>query len=309
MASFLLKKSVIGNKTKPNCRKFSNFAYFKLESIMEVKKALYILQEIAPYLEETPMSVWSRDLPQGIKERGAEVRAFMPKYGFINERRNQLHEVFRLTGMNIIIDDTDHPLIMKTASLPPSRISVFFIFNDDYFISVGRDKEIKEPPKELETAMFADNNHERSIFFVRSVIEALRKQRWSPDVIQCSGWISALAPLYMRELFPDDPSFRDAKIVYELWDDCLDQPLNDRLGALLVQDGINIQAVSDIMDQPVDYLALSRLAMRYSDAIVQCSDTVQPELLKLAQESGLPLLPYTGEEGRIEAMAQFYESL
>lgn len=276
---------------------------------MEVKKALYILQEIAPYLEETPMSAWSRDLPQGIKEHGAEVRAFMPKYGYINERRNQLHEVFRLTGMNIIIDDTDHPLIMKTASLPPSRISVFFIFNDDYFISVGRDKEIKEPPKELETAMYPETNHERCIFFVRSVIEALRKQRWSPDVIQCSGWISALAPVYMRQLFPDDPSFRDAKIVYELWDGCLAEPLSDRLGALLVQDGISEESVRDIVGKPVDYLALTRLALRHCDAIAQCSATIQPELLQLAQESGLPFLPYTGEEGRIEAMAQFYESL
>ena len=189
---------------------------------MEVKKALYISQEIAPYLDESAMANWGRDLPQGIKERGAEVRAFMPKYGYINERRNQLHEVFRLSGMNIIIDDTDHPLIIKTATMLPSRISVFFIYNDDYFTQAMT--------KELETTLYSETNDERSIFYVRAIIEALRKQRWTPDVIQCSGWITALAPVYMRELYPDDPSFRDAKIIYELWDDAFDNPMSNRSG-------------------------------------------------------------------------------
>ena len=276
---------------------------------MEVKKALFISQEIAPYLDETPMSLWGHDLPQGIKERGAEVRAFMPKYGCINERRNQLHEVYRLSGMNIIIDDTDHPLIMKTAPLPPSRISVFFIFNDDYFISVGRDQKVKELPKEPETLMTPEVNHERSIFYVRSVIEALRKQRWSPDVIQCSGWITALAPLYMRELFPDDPSFREAKIVYSLWDDDFGAPLNERLGELLVQDGINEATVHDIMGQPVDHTALTRLALKHCDAVMQCSPNIKPEILQMVQESGLPFMPYPGEENNVEAVTQFYESL
>lgn len=276
---------------------------------MEVKKALFIQQEIAPYLDETTMSLWGRDLPQGIKERGAEVRAFMPKYGCINERRNQLHEVQRLTGMNIIIDDTDHPLLMKTASLPTSRISVFFIFNDDYFIN-PKDKEIKEPPREPETILFADNNHERTIFYVRSVIEALRKQRWSPNVIQCSGWMSALAPLYMRELFPDDPSFREAKIVCELWDDEFPQPLNERLATLLQQDGISEQAVSDIAGKPVDHTALMLLAIKHCDAVIQRSPDIDPELIEAVTESGKPFLPYADMgDNHVDAVANFYESL
>ena len=268
---------------------------------MEVKKALFISQEIAPYLEETPMASWGRDLPQGIKERGAEVRAFMPKYGYINERRNQLHEVFRLSGMNIIIDDTDHPLIIKTATLLPSRISVFFIYNDDYFTQAMS--------HELETVLYPDNNDERSIFYVRAVIEALRKQRWSPDVIQCSGWLTALAPLYMRELFPDDPSFREAKIVYGLWDDDFDTPWSERLGELLQQDGISEKSVHDILGAPVSHTALTRLALEHSDAVIQCSPHVKPEVLALVEQSGLPFLPYPGEENRVEAVSQFYQTL
>ena len=268
---------------------------------MEVKKALYISQEIAPYLDESAMANWGRDLPQGIKERGAEVRAFMPKYGYINERRNQLHEVFRLSGMNIIIDDTDHPLIIKTATMLPSRISVFFIYNDDYFTQAMT--------KELETTQYSETNDERSIFYVRAIIEALRKQRWTPDVIQCSGWITALAPVYMRELYPDDPSFRDAKIIYELWDDAFENPMSNRMARLLCQDGISESTVQDIYDQPVSHTALTRLALQHSDAVIQCSPHVSPELIELAQASGLPFLPYSDDEDRVETVAKFYKSL
>lgn len=268
---------------------------------MEVKKALYISQEISPYLDDSPMATWGRDLPQGIKERGAEVRAFMPKYGFINERRNQLHEVFRLSGMNIIIDDTDHPLIIKTATMLPTRISVFFIYNDDYFTQAMT--------KELETSLYSESNDERSIFYIRAVIEALRKQRWSPNIIHCSGWITALAPMYMRELYPDDPSFRDAKIIYELWDDSFESPMSNRMARLLCQDGISESTVHDIYDVPVTHTALTRLALEHCDAIIQCSPNVNPELIEFARTSGLPFLPYTDDEDRVEAVARFYESL
>ena len=289
---------------------------------MELKKALIISQEIAPYLEETPMSSWSRDLAQGLKERGAEVRAFMPKYGYINERRNQLHEVYRLSGMNIIIDDTDHPLIIKTATLLPSRISVFFIYNDDYFILPTKNKKVESLPEDatpqeinqamynqLETVLYHENNHERSIFFVRAAVEALRKQRWSPEVIQCNGWMTALVPLYMRELFPDDPSFRDAKIVYALWDDDFTEPMSERFGILLHQDGISDKSLHNFLGKAVDHTMLTRLALEHSDAVIQCSPNIKPEVLDLVQQSGLPFLPYSTEENPVEAVAKFYESL
>ena len=300
---FCLKIFVIGAEDWLKRDFFRNFAYLNqaFVKIMEVKKALFISQEITPYLPETPMSLMGRDLPQGIQERGVEVRTFMPKYGYINERRNQLHEVIRLSGMNLIIDDSDHPLIIKVATMQPSRMQVYFIYNDDYFANVMT--------KELETMTSHANNDERSIFYVRGVIETIRKLRWEPSVIQCSGWISALAPMYMREIFSDDPSFRDSKIVYTLWNDAFTEPLSDRLADKLRQDGISDEALRDIMGKPVDYLALTKLAIEHSDAIAQCSPEVMPEVLELAKASGLPFLPYQGEEGYVESFSKFYESL
>ena len=175
---------------------------------MEVNKVLFISQEISPYLPETPMAVMSRELPQAVQESGLEVRTFMPKYGFINERRNQLHEVIRLSGMNISIDDTDHPLIIKVATLQPVRMQVYFIFNEDYFH--------KSICKELETVSSPTDNDERSIFFVRGTLETVKKLRWVPEVIHCTGLISALAPLYIKDFYADDPSYQEAKVVFTL---------------------------------------------------------------------------------------------
>ena len=154
----------------------------------ERNKVLYISQEIAPYLPETPMSVAGRTLPQSAQENGYEVRTFMPKYGSINERRNQLHEVIRLSGMNVVIDDTDHPLIIKVATLQPTRMQVYFIDNDDYFQF--------SPDKILEIVSSPEDNDERIMFFARGVIETVRKLRWNPAIIHCLGWTSALVPLY-----------------------------------------------------------------------------------------------------------------
>ena len=163
---------------------------------MELKKVLYISQEIEPYLPAGNLSTFGRKLAQGIHEGGTEVRTFMPRYSAINERRNQLHEVIRLSGINIIIDDTDHPLIIKVATLLPTRMQVYFIDNDDYFLHHGDGT--------LETDSMPAVNDERSIFFVRGTVDTVRKLRWDPSVIHCIGWISALAPLYLKRAYADD---------------------------------------------------------------------------------------------------------
>lgn len=163
------------------------------------------------------MAVLGRDLPQSIQEKGLEVRTFMPKYGFVNERRNQLHEVIRLSGMNLIIDDTDHPLIIKVATLQPARMQVYFIFNEDYFSH--------NITKQLETESSPEDNDERSMFFVRGVLETVKKLRWNPEVIHCIGWITALLPLYIKHYYNDDPAFSESKVVYSLFDNDFEQPL------------------------------------------------------------------------------------
>ena len=175
------------------------------KNIKMSKKVLFINQEITPYVPESEISILGKMLPQAMQERGYEIRTFMPKWGTINERRGQLHEVIRLSGMNLIIDDTDHPLIIKVASIPVSRIQVYFIDNDDYFQK--RKMEENEQGEE-----YADNG-ERAIFFARGVLETVKKLRWIPDLIVCQGWMSAVVPLYVKTAYHDEPSFANAKVV------------------------------------------------------------------------------------------------
>ena len=172
---------------------------------MAKKKILFISQEIMPYLPESEMAHIGRYLPQGIQEKGKEIRTFMPRYGCINERRNQLHEVIRLSGMNLIINDTDHPLIIKVASIQSARMQVYFIDNEDYF---QRKHVITD-----EKGSFFPDNDERAIFFTRGVFETVKKLRWAPDLIYCQGWFTALVPLYLKKEYNEDPIFAHSKVV------------------------------------------------------------------------------------------------
>lgn len=269
---------------------------------MPATKVLFISQEISPYLPASPIATLGRNLPQAIQEKGYEVRTFMPKYGSINERRNQLHEVIRLSGMNIIIDDNDHPLIIKVATLQPARMQVYFIDNDDYFqrhASTG-----------LETATDPGNNDERAIFFVRGVAETVKKLRWEPAIIHCQGWISALAPLYLKQIYSDDPTFRSAKIVYSLLDDAFDTPLDPRLYEKLKMEGLSDEDLKGLTaGTPSGHEEFSRLAIDFADAIVQASENVSPALIEYAKASGKPFLAYPGDEDYSTAYDEFYKSL
>lgn len=269
---------------------------------MEKPKVLFVSQEISPYLSETPLSVLGRDLPQAVQEQGFEVRTFMPKYGCINERRNQLHEVIRLSGLNISIDDNDHPLIIKVATLQPSRMQVYFIDNDDYFLRSGA--------KELETETSKEDNDERMMFFVRGVIETVRKLRWEPAVIHCTGWVTALAPMYIKHLYSDDPSLSRTKIVYALRDESFDYTLDPRFVEKLRMAGFSDEELKSISEAPVDWIALNKLAIDHADAIVQSSENIDPKLIEYAQQSGKPFIPYIADaEKTPAAYAEFYGTL
>ena len=160
---------------------------------MEKTRVLFVTQEILPYLEETAMAKIGRFLPQGIQERGKEIRTFMPRYGNINERRNQLHEVIRLSGMNLIIDDADHPLIIKVASIQQARMQIYFIDNEDYF---QRKFTIAD-----KNGKFFEDNDERTIFFARGVLETVKKLGWGPDIVHCHGWFTSLLPVYLKKAY------------------------------------------------------------------------------------------------------------
>ena len=271
---------------------------------MSQQKVLFISQEIMPYLPSSPMSEYCNHLPRKIQEGGYEVRLFTPKYGNINERRNQLHEVIRLSGMNLIIDDTDHPLVIKVATLQASRTQVYFIDNDDYFE--------RHPTKALETVTGADENDERSIFFVRGVAETLKKLRWDPVVIHCTGWVTALMPVYLKRVYSDEPVFKRAKIVYTLFDDVhtLPQKFNPDLIKKLKADGISSRFVGSLRNCDIDHKALNKIAIDFADAIVQGSKNVNPELIEYAKASEKPFLPYAGPlDESAPAYVEFYASL
>lgn len=268
---------------------------------MENKKILYISQEIAPYLPDSPLALYGRELPQKIQEKGYEVRTFMPKYGCINERRNQLHEVIRLSGMNIIIDDSDHPLIIKVATLQPSRMQVYFIDNDDYFQRAGA--------KELETVASPADNDERMMFFARGVIETVKKLRWDPAIIQCTGWISALVPMYIKRMYHDDPALAKSKTVFALRSEKLDGTLDPRLLEKLKMLQFTDEDLAVIGTAPVDNDSLNRLGIIHADAIAVASPDVDPALIEFARSTGKPLLEYPGEDNFADNYADFYASL
>ena len=266
----------------------------------KANKVLFITQEITPYVSESEMSLVGRNLPQAIQEKGREIRTFMPKWGNINERRNQLHEVIRLSGMNLIIDDTDHPLIIKVASIQSARMQVYFIDNDDYF--QNRLQVVDENGVEYE------DNDARAIFYARGVLETVKKLRWCPDVIHCHGWMTALAPLYIKKAYKDEPSFRDAKVVFSLYDNDFKEPFHPDFASKLLLKGISKKEVADLKE-PADYTALSKLAGDYSDGVIQQSEHVNEEVIAYARQIGKPVLGYQSPEIFADACNDFYDQV
>ena len=270
---------------------------------MSQKKILYISQEIYPYVDETPISNTSRYLPQAIQEKGMEIRAFMPKYGNINERRNQLHEVIRLSGMNLIIDDSDNSLIIKVASIQSARMQVYFIDNEDYF--QNRETIVDKNGEEY------DDNEERSIFFVRGVMETIKKLRWVPDIIHCHGWFSALAPLYVKKGYKDDPCFKDAKVIYSVYDETFKKPFNENVAEKLRFEGIGDPEIEKVKSRGVmDYQNLMKLAVDYSDGIILGSKDIDPEVVKYINDEKAEFMPYPSDfDKSVDEIESFYNKI
>ena len=266
---------------------------------MESKKVLFVSQEITPYLPETELSQIGRKLPQAIQETGREIRTFMPKYGNINERRNQLHEVIRLSGMNLIIDDTDHPLIIKVASIQAARMQVYFIDNEDYF-------QRKDTVADAKGSFFKDND-ERMIFFARGVLETVRKLRWSPDLVHCHGWFTSLVPLYIKKAYREDPLFADSKVIFSMYDNGFEEKLDPTFTEKLLVDGVTPDHVSMVKDPA--YENLVNLAATYSDGLVQGSSSLPDPVMKVMKDSGKPILDYMADEEYVDKFSVFYDSV
>ncbi|HOG25773.1 MAG TPA: glycogen/starch synthase [Bacteroidales bacterium] len=248
----------------------------------KAKKILYVSSEIFPFLPQTDMSYIGRHLPQVIQESGGEIRSFMPKYGCINERRNQLHEVIRLSGMNIIIKDIDRPLIIKVASISAARMQVYFIDNEDYF---QRKCTYRDP----NGSFFADND-ERGIFFARGVLETVKKLRWKPNLVHCHGWLSHLLPLFLKKAYHDDPLFTNARVVVSLYNDLTNETFNENMLSKVIMPGIKAKDV-EFLEEPTA-LNLTKTAIQYADGIILASPGVDSKLTQYTVSRKIPVLPY-----------------
>ncbi|MBR6775402.1 MAG: glycogen/starch synthase [Bacteroidales bacterium] len=267
---------------------------------MEKTKILFVHQEITPYLDENPISAIGRNLPEGIQMKGKEIRIFMPRFGCINERRNQLHEVIRLSGMNLIINDTDHPLIIKVASIQKARMQIYFIDNDDFFTkrkSTVYDKD----------GVYFEDNDDRTIFFSRGVIETIRKLNWPPDIIHCHGWMSALIPIYIKKAFKDNPLFSDSKIVFSIYDDSFPKSFPTGFDKKMKMNGIVPKDVKNL--KTANYVNLMKNAIDFSDAVIFGSEKINPKLEDYIKSSEKPFLEYQSPENYVDAYNDFYDSL
>ena len=261
---------------------------------MPQKKILFINQEMSPYLPDTELSLMGKALPQAIQDKGYEIRTFMPKWGPINERRGQLHEVIRLSGMNLIIDDSDHTLVIKVASIPQIRVQVYFIDNDDYYS--------KRRILHDEAGNEYEDNGERAIFFARGVLETVKKLRWVPDVIHCQGWMTGIVPYYIKTAYQDEPSFAQAKVVTSLFPNTLKNSLGENFKRCTAYRDAKPELLAAYKDD-FDFEDMGRLAIDYSDGVVIASPDASDTLVQYAKQKGVPMVAYK------EDFADGYEAL
>jgi len=266
---------------------------------MEKSKILYVTQEINPFLIESEISNFVRKVAQGVHESNKEIRIFMPRFGVINERRHQLHEVIRLSGMNLIVNDYDHPLIIKVASIPQIRIQVYFIDNEEYF-------KKKFIFKDADGKYFKDND-ERSMFFCRGVLETVKKLGWMPDIVHCHGWMTALMPVYLKSVYKNDPHFSNAKIIYTHYkhDEKLkfskDLPTKLDFDELPTSE-LNLNGLADVNK-------LHEIGIQWSDAVSHGSPDIDEGLLDLIKKTDKSVLEYHDEEQTVEAHQNFYDKV
>lgn len=263
---------------------------------MKDKKILYVSSEVVPYLPETEISSMSFETPRMVNQQGGQIRIFMPRYGNINERRHQLHEVIRLSGINLVINDLDMPLIIKVASIPKERIQVYFIDNDEYF-------KRKATLTDEDGNLFQDND-ERAIFFAKGVIETVKKLNWSPDIIHVHGWLASLLPLYLKQFYKDEPLFNESKIVTSVYSQSFDTSLNKDMINKIKFDNIDENCI-DVLEKPT-YINLMKVAIDNSDALIVGSESIPSELETYLENSKKPVLGFQEKDEFSEAYTNFY---
>lgn len=264
------------------------------------KRVLFLTQEMSPYTDLSAISGMLKKLPLYTQDNGMEIRVLMPRFGSINERRHRLHEVVRLSGMNIIIDDDDYPLIIKVASLPGARLQVYFLDNDEFF----KRKFMFED----QAGKLFEDNQDRMVFFCKGAVETVRKFGWAPDVIHCHGWMTSLIPFYLRTAYKDDPLFKKSKIVYSVYNESLDSNFD--------KDFFTKASINNL--QPKDLLAyqngnghvkLHKGAIEYADALIMGAESLEASLAKEVKASQKPILGYQDQDSYLPAYFDFYKGL
>ncbi len=266
---------------------------------MEDKRILYVSSEVVPYLAENEVSLMSYDVPKMINDQGGQIRIFMPRYGNINERRHQLHEVIRLSGMNLVVNDMDMPLIIKVASIPKERIQVYFIDNDEYF-------KRKATFADEEGVMFPDND-ERAIFFAKGVVETVKKLNWVPDIIHVHGWMAGMLPVYMKHFYKDEALFANTKIITSIYSQSFDGNLDSEMIKKVAFDGIPNEAISEL--ETPNYENIIKTAILHSDAVIIASENLTPSLTKFIESSKKPFLPFAQKDKVTETYTEFYKNI
>ncbi|MDE5850745.1 MAG: glycogen/starch synthase [Muribaculaceae bacterium] len=267
---------------------------------MAKKKFLFVAQEVAPYLPPENISSLGKEVATGIHKRGYEVRTFTPKWGGINERRNQLHEVIRLSGLNVTIDDNDHPLLLKVASLHPTRTQVYFIDNDDFFQKLDSDID--------EVGSNRPDNDKRILFFTRSTLETAKKLQWDPAVIHSQGWVASLIPVYLRQL-ADSVSFEDSKVVFTVLPDDNEVVIDNDIFRRLKEDGVKEEYLNLYEGLEKNTSLLNRMAIDNSDGVIFMTETPDPDLLAAVEAKGIPYMTKEEADGNLEAYIEFYDKL
>ncbi|MFZ9044827.1 MAG: glycogen/starch synthase [Cyclobacteriaceae bacterium] len=237
-------------------------------------RILYVASEINPFLKTSEVADFVRKLPQAMQEKGMEIRILVPRFGLINERKNRLHEVVRLSGINIAVGDEEKPLVIKVASIPNAKLQVYFIDNEDYFHrkSVFFDKEDN----------FYEDNDERAIFFCKGVLETVKKLGWSPDIIHCHDWMTSLIPIYVKTTYKNDPIYQNSKTVFTLHNNSFSHKFGDDLLEKVKMLDIEDNMLNSL--KTADYEGFLKIGMQYADAINYAKEETSESLQSLMDE-------------------------
>ena len=260
-------------------------------------RILYVASEVTPFLKTSAVADFVKALPQYMQNKELEVRILAPRFGVINERKNRLHEVLRLSGINITIGTNEKPLVVKVASIPRARLQVYFTDNEDYF----KRKAIFHNKDDS----FFEDNDERTVFFCKGVLETVKRLGWKPDVVHCHDWITSLIPLYLKTTYADDPILKKAQVVFTLYNNAFSEKFGKDFPEKVKMVGIEEEALAPLVS--ADFRALVQTGMKYADKVAKAEMLQEEPFKDLLNEQDLPCIE--NNEAGLEAYYNFYREL